>query len=130
MALKHKNEVHLIGNLGKDPNIRHSGSWTMATLNVATTNRWQKDGEWKEKTSWHNVVAWNKVAEVAENGLSKGDLVEIKGSLETRSYDDKNGVKKWVTQINAFSIAKLEKDDTVSTPTAAPSDEDGDELPF
>lgn len=107
------NKVILEGNLGKDPEIRCTSNGTaVANFSVATTSQWKdKDGEDKERTEWHRVVAWGKLAEECD-GLRKGGLVNVEGKLQTRSWEDKAGIKKYITEVNAHSIkSKGNKED-------------------
>ncbi len=95
------NKVILIGNLGKDPEVRslESGS-KVANFPLATTEYFKgKDGQRQESTEWHNIVLWNQLAELAEKYLKKGNSIYLEGRIKTRSYDDKEGVKKYITEI-------------------------------
>lgn len=93
------NEVVLMGNLGRDAETKHTPSGrAVTTLTVATQRRWQQNGEWKEETDWHRVVAWD-VGEKTLQWLRKGNLVYVKGRLQSRSYDDSDGVKRYVTEV-------------------------------
>lgn len=101
------NEVRLIGNLGKDPEIRYTTSGTaVATLNVATTERIKIQERWEDKTEWHNVVTWGKLAEAAGQFLKKGRQVFVAGKLQTRSWDDA-GTKRYATEIVAEEVIFL-----------------------
>ncbi|HEX4952341.1 MAG TPA: single-stranded DNA-binding protein [Thermoanaerobaculia bacterium] len=96
------NKVFLIGNLGRDPEVRTTTSGQpVASFSVATSRRWKdRDGNRQEHTEWHNVVCWGKQAEIAGQYLSKGKQVFIEGRLQTRSWDDKqSGEKKYKTEI-------------------------------
>ena len=95
------NKAILIGNLGRDPELRYTPSGrAVANFSIATSERWKgQDGENQEKTEWHNIVLWGRQAEIAKEYLSKGSPVYIEGRIQTRSYDDKNGVKKYITEI-------------------------------
>ncbi len=95
------NKVILIGNLGKDPEVRNLESGAkVANFPIATTEFFKgKDGQRQESTEWHNIVLWNQMAELAEKYLKKGNSVYIEGRIKTRSYEDKDGVKKYVTEI-------------------------------
>jgi single-strand DNA-binding protein len=109
MAGKSLNKVMLIGNLGKDPELRYTPNGTaVATYSIATSDSW-KDAEGKltERTEWHNVVAWRKLAEISAQYLKKGQKVYIEGSIRNRNYDDKNGVKRYVTEIVADNLIML-----------------------
>ena len=96
------NKVLLIGNLGRDPEIRTTPSGqNVATFTLATSRRWKdRDGNRQEKTEWHNIVVWGKQAEVAGQYLTKGKQVFIEGRIETRSWEDKqSGEKRYKTEI-------------------------------
>lgn len=101
------NKVILIGHLGKDPEVRHTQSGqAIATLSVATSESWtdKQNGQKQEKTEWHRVVAWGKSAENAGKYLSKGRQVYIEGKLQTREWQDKEGQKRFTTEIVAQDI--------------------------
>ncbi|UKT63799.1 single-stranded DNA-binding protein [Pedobacter mucosus] len=143
------NKVILVGHLGKDPEVRHlDGGVTVASFPLATSETYNKDGKRVEQTEWHNIVLWRGLAEVASKYLQKGKLVYIEGKLRTRSFEDKEKVKKYVTEIVAENFTMLgRKSDFEQTPatstlipqsteskivdeyTIHPSDENGD-LPF
>ena len=96
------NKVVLVGNLGRDPEIRHTTSGTkIVHLSVATSDSWRdKNGERQEKTEWHRVVIFNtSLADFAERALKKGSKVYVEGSLQTRKFTDSNGVDKFTTEI-------------------------------
>ena len=95
------NKVILIGNLGKDPEVRYTqGGQAVADLRVATTEAWtDKQGQRQEKTEWHRVVLWGKTAENAGKYLSKGRQIYVEGRLQTREWQDKEGQKRWTTEI-------------------------------
>ena len=97
------NKVILIGNLGKDPEVRHSQDGkSIVNLSLATTESWRdkSSGERKEKTEWHRVVIFNEgIAKVAEQYLKKGSSVYIEGQLQTRKWTDKDGVEKYSTEV-------------------------------
>ncbi|CAN5352522.1 single-stranded DNA-binding protein [soil metagenome] len=99
----------IIGNLGSDPEIRTTGSGTrVANFSVATSRSWSnQSGEQQEKTEWHRIVAWAKLADVVERYLKKGDRVYIEGEIQYRSYEDKDGVTKYSTEINAREMIML-----------------------
>jgi single-strand DNA-binding protein len=108
MASRSVNKVILIGNLGKDAETRFTPSGTAkTTFSVATSRRWkdQQSGEWKEETDWHNIVAWR--SENVAQYLTKGKKVYIEGRLHSRSYDDKDGVKKYITEVVADEVILL-----------------------
>ncbi len=95
------NKAILIGRLGKDPELRYTpGGKAVASFTLATTDRWRgEDGQQKESTVWHNIVAWGRQAEVIKEYLSKGRQVYIEGRIVNRSYDDKEGNKRYVSEI-------------------------------
>src|SRR5690554_513441 len=104
------NKVQLIGNLGAAPEVKTTESGkTMATLSIATTDRYKdSNGEKQENTQWHRVVAWGKTAEIAEKYLKKGSRIAIEGRLNNRSYDDKNGEKKYIPEVVATELLMLD----------------------
>lgn len=102
------NKVILVGHLGKDPEVRHlDGGVTVASFPLATSETYNKDGKRVEQTEWHNIVLWRGLAEVASKYLQKGKLVYIEGKLRTRSFEDKEKVKKYVTEIVAENFTML-----------------------
>ena len=97
-----------MGNLGQDPELRYTQNQTaVATLNVATTDSWVKDGQRQEQTEWHRIIVWNKQAENCARYLTKGRSVFVEGKLQTRSWDDKNGQKRYTTEIVASNVQFL-----------------------
>ncbi|MBO9676178.1 MAG: single-stranded DNA-binding protein [Sphingobacteriaceae bacterium] len=113
------NKVILVGHLGKDPEVRHlDGGVTVASFPLATSETYNKDGKRVEQTEWHNIVLWRGLAEVASKYLQKGKLVYIEGKLRTRSFEDKEKVKKYVTEIVAENFTMLgRKSDFEQSPT-------------
>ena len=115
------NKVMLIGNVGKDPDVRHlEGGASVASFTLATTERYKErgSGESREITEWHNIVAWRQLADLAENYIRKGSQIYVEGRLRTRSWDDQNGQKRYTTEILADSIQLLgRKGDAQSVPT-------------
>jgi len=95
------NKAILIGNLGKDPEIRYTPSGqAVASFSIATKERWRdKDGQPQERTDWHNIVAWGRQGEIAKDYLKKGSPVYIEGRIQNRSYDDKDGNKRYISEI-------------------------------
>jgi len=110
MARAGVNKVILIGNLGADPEIRHTpDNVAVATIRLATTERFKdRGGTWQEKTEWHRVVLWRGLAEIAEQYLRKGSTVYIEGRLETRSWEDKTGQKRYTTEVIATDMTMLD----------------------
>jgi single-strand DNA-binding protein len=110
MAGKSLNRVQLIGNLGKDPEIKYTPQGTaVAKITIATNERFKdKAGEWQDRTEWHNVVLWQRLAEIAGEYLKKGGKVYVEGRLQTRSWDDKQtGQKKYMTEVVASDLILL-----------------------
>jgi len=95
------NKVMLIGNLGKDPEVRYTaGGTAVASFSLATTEKFKgKNGDWEEKTEWHNITLWARLAEIAGEYLSKGKTVYIEGRLQTRKWTDKEGKDRYTTEI-------------------------------
>ena len=103
------NKVILVGNLGQDPELRYTGSGTAVCNLRLATNESYKDaaGEWVERTEWHSIVAWSRLAEICNEYLKKGSQVYFEGSLQTRSYEDKDGNTKYVTEVKAKEMMML-----------------------
>lgn len=99
----------IIGRLGDDPEVRYTQSNTaVANMSVATSEKYKdKNGDWQENTEWHRVVLWGRTAEVAQEYLKKGDLVYIEGPIQTRKWEDKNGVERYSTEIKGLSMTML-----------------------
>jgi single-strand DNA-binding protein len=143
MASRSVNKVILIGNLGQDPELRYtSAGVAVATFTLATNESWKdQDGNLQELTQWHNLVAWRKLAEICGEHLKKGSKIYLEGRLQYRTYDDKNGVKRYVTEIVLDQMMMLDSRSAGQStgsapPTAAqtPAEETGtekvDDLPF
>jgi single-strand DNA-binding protein len=110
MAGKSVNKVILLGNLGKDPELKYTPSGTaVAKFSLATNDRFKdKEGQWQDRTEWHNITAWARTAEIAGEYLKKGSKVYIEGSLRTHSWDDKQtGQKKYMTEIMVNDLVLL-----------------------
>jgi single-strand DNA-binding protein len=103
------NKVILVGNLGRDAELRYTpGGAAVATLNMATTEVWNdKGGQRQEKTEWHRIVLWGKTAESLNEYLTKGKQIYIEGRLQTRQWDDKDGNKRYTTEIRADRVVLL-----------------------
>lgn len=103
------NKAILLGNLGKDPEVRHLDSGrAVANFSIATSETYKnRNGERVTNTEWHNVVLWTPLAEIAEKYLKKGNQVYIEGRITTRSYEDKDGVKKYITEIVGRELTML-----------------------
>jgi single-strand DNA-binding protein len=107
---KSVNKVILVGNLGKDPELKYTtGGTAVAKFSLATNDRFKdKDGNWQDRTEWHNITCWARLAEIANEYLKKGRTVYIEGSLRTDSWDDKQtGQKRYQTYINASDLVLL-----------------------
>ena len=106
--MKSLNRATLVGNVGKDPEVKYLPNGTMVTkFSLATNERYKdKADEWVDKTEWHNVVAWAKLAEIAEKYVKKGHQLFVEGQIQTRSWD-KDGVKHYMTEINAKDLILL-----------------------
>jgi len=136
------NKVILIGNLGKDPEVRYLDSGVaVANFSLATTENYKnKEGERVSQTEWHNIVLWRGLAEVAEKWLKKGSSVYVEGKIRNRKWEDKEGNTRYTTEILGDNITMLGKkndnssdapESTVSTTEEnVPKAEKGDDLPF
>src|SRR5690606_9201086 len=142
------NKVILIGNLGRDPEVRYmpSGS-AVANITLATTEVWRdrQTGEQQERTEWHNVVFFNRLAEIAGEYLRKGSKVYVEGSLRTRKWQDKNGQDRYTTEIVASDMQMLDSrgsggssrwqqeapaQDDFEPPQSSGPDDFDDDIPF
>ena len=103
------NKVILVGNLGRDVELRHTpGGAAVAKFSVATNEKWKdKNGQLQEHTEWHNIVAWGKLGEFCGSYLSKGRQIYVEGTLRTRTYDDEKGNKRYFTEVRAQTIQLL-----------------------
>ena len=140
---KDLNKVLLIGNLGKDPEVRFTSSGVpVASFSIATNKSWKDaEGNLQERTDWHNIVAWRKLAEICGEWLKKGSRIYCEGEIITRSYDDKNtGVKKYTTEIVINDMIMLSPKTAGATGGSSPAASAGsapaasgpavDDLPF
>jgi single-strand DNA-binding protein len=121
------NKAILIGRLGSDPETRYTPSGVaVSNFNIATSEEWKdKDtGEKKDRTEWHRIVAWNKLGELCGEYLSKGKQVYIEGRIQTRSWEDKDGVKRYTTEIIATDVQFLGGKNENSNSVQAPEDDD------
>ncbi|MBL4715581.1 MAG: single-stranded DNA-binding protein [Bacteroidia bacterium] len=151
--MKGINKVTLIGNLGKDPEVRYLEDGTaIAKFPLATTESYKnKAGEKVESTEWHNIVLWRGLAEIAEKYLTKGKAIYLEGKIKSRSWEDKEGNKRYITEINGDNLLMLDKGGnqssapstfgsepkqeaenpkTVTEPVSSSSDSAEDDLPF
>ena len=134
------NKVILVGNLGADPEMNSANNGTqVANLSLATSEQWtDKSGERQERTEWHRLVLWDKLADIAAQYLKKGSQIYVEGKLQTRSWDDPNGQKKWTTEIRVFQMQMLGRRAAAQAPQAIPSGApapvpdtvNNDDLPF
>lgn len=104
------NKVILIGNLGADPEMRYTPSGAaVCTFNIATNETWtDASGEKQERTEWHRLVTWRRLAEFCSEYLKKGSKIYAEGRIQTRSWEDQNGVKRYTTEIVAHNIQMLD----------------------
>jgi len=123
------NKVILIGNLGADPELRYTPSGTpVVTFRMATTERWRdKEGNLQDHTEWHRIVAWGKLAETCGEWLKKGSQVYIEGRLRTRSWEDRNGNRRYTTEIRADTLRMLGRREE-AIPEPPPLEEPPEEL--
>ncbi len=135
------NKVILVGHVGAKPEIRYTNSGAaVANVNLATNEVWtDNDGNRQERTDWHRVVAWRQLAELCEQYVDKGSLIYIEGKLQTRNWEDKNGQKRYTTEVVADTLTMLGGRGGDFTPKQKSSDkeemppepeEEMDDLPF
>ncbi|MCX8050667.1 MAG: single-stranded DNA-binding protein [Chlorobi bacterium] len=130
------NKVLLIGNVGKDPEIRYTPAGVpVAQFSLATNETWRdKEGQLQESTEWHTIVAWRNLAELAERHIQRGTRLFVEGRIRSRSYEDSSGTKRYVFEIIADSIILLDgrKEQGTSSPPDTPpeSSSSGDDVPF
>jgi single-strand DNA-binding protein len=104
------NKAMIIGRLGADPEVRYTQSNTaVATMNIATTEKYRdSNGEMQESTEWHRVVAWNKLAEICQKYVKKGSQIYVEGPIQTRQWEDKEGQKRYTTEIKVLTLQLLD----------------------
>ncbi len=134
------NKAMLIGYVGQDPELRYTNSGTaVASFSIATSESWTSaDGQKVEKTEWHNLVAWKKLAEIVGEYVKKGSKLFVEGRIQHRAYEDKNGVKRYVTEIVLDQMLMLDSRERSSVGAgaspAAPAEQGApeklDDLPF
>ncbi len=140
------NKVILIGRLGADPEMKYGSSGTpFTTFNLATSETWGREGNREERTEWHRIIAFGKLAEICAQYLTKGKQVYLEGRLQTRTWEDRDGNKRWTTEIVARDMQMLgspgdsqgggtgERGSTYGgPPPAAPAGSGGseDDIPF
>ena len=124
------NKVTILGNLGRDPELRTTPAGNIvANFSVATTDKWGQGEDRQERTEWHRVVVWGKLAEVCGEYLSKGRQVLVEGRLQTHSYDDNEGIKRYVTEIIAHQVEFLGQRPNGNGESGEGSP-DGEDVPF
>lgn len=123
MASRGINKVILVGNLGADPDIRHSPNGTIiANLRLATGEAWKdQQGQLQERTEWHSVVIFGRTAEIARDYLRKGSKLYLEGRLQTRKWQDKTGQDRYTTEIIAQEFQMLDRPDSDRRPAAHPT---------
>lgn len=121
------NKAILVGRLGRDPETRYTGGGTaVANFSIATSEKFKdKNGEKQEKTEWHKITAWGKLAEICQQYLKKGALVYIEGTIGTREWQDKEGIKRYTTEITARQMQMLGSRSDGGN--SAPAHDDADE---
>ncbi len=132
------NRVTLIGNMGQDPELKYTPSGkAVANFNIATTEKWKSpEGEKMEKTTWHRIVMWGRQAETVKEYAHRGSQILIEGKIDNRSYDDKDGNKKYISEVICSNYRLLGKKDSNgdAPPQTAPPVEtaaqEDDDLPF
>ncbi len=132
------NKAILVGRLGKDPEVRYTQDGTMVTtFNMATDESYKdKNGEKVQRTEWHKIVTYRKLAEICGNYLAKGKMVYIEGKIQTRSWEDKEGIKRYTTEIVANDMKMLDSkgqgraDDAAPEAPYAGGGAPGDDVPF
>ncbi|MBN1276383.1 MAG: single-stranded DNA-binding protein [Deltaproteobacteria bacterium] len=134
------NRVILIGNLGRDPEVRYTADGVaVANFTIATSEQWKdKNGEKQERTEWHRIVAWRRLGEICGEYLRKGSQVFVEGKLQTRSWEDREGVKRYITEVVAQAMQMLgpagrdlrEEPMNAPFPTDEPVSIPDDDIPF
>jgi single-strand DNA-binding protein len=134
------NKVILIGNLGRDPELRYLPNGDpVVKFTLATGSRWKdKNGQLQERTDWHNIVAFRRQAEICNEYLKKGSPVYVEGRIQTRSWEDKDGNKKYITEIIAQSVQMLgrkgepeaEVPEEIAEPLVEETKTEDEDLPF
>ena len=132
------NKVILVGHLGRDPEVRYTPNGdAVADISLATTESFRtKEGNYEDRTEWHNLVLWRAQAEFAKEWLKKGQLVYVEGRLQTRQWEDKEGQKRYKTEVVSDQITMLggfvgrSRDDSNQGPAKAAKEKGEDEIPF
>jgi single-strand DNA-binding protein len=126
------NKVILLGNIGKDPEVRETKAGNIVNLTMATSEKYtDKSGQKQENTEWHNLVVFGKLADVVAKYVKKGDKLYVEGSITTRKWEDKEGNTRYTTEVKVRDLTMLGGAEKKSTqPTAVAVGEDEDDLPF
>jgi len=126
------NKVQLLGNIGKDPEVRETKAGNIVNLTMATSEKYtDKSGQKQENTEWHNLVVFGKLADVVAKYVKKGDKLYVEGSITTRKWEDKEGNTRYTTEVKVRDLTMLGGAEKKSTqPTAVAVGEDEDDLPF
>ena len=125
------NKVQLLGNIGKDPEVRETKAGNIVNLVMATSEKYtDKSGQKQENTEWHNLVVFGKLADVVAKYVKKGDKLYVEGSITTRKWEDKEGNTRYNTEIKVRDLTMLGGGEKKPQPVAAGIDEDDDQLPF
>jgi len=127
------NKAIILGNVGQDPEVRHTKNGTaVCNFSIATNKSWKtQDGQKQDKTSWHRVTAWGKVAEIAGQYVKKGSQVYVEGELEYGSFTNKDGIEVPTFEIVIQSLQLLSRPDSKPAANPKPADDDfSDEVPF
>lgn len=122
------NKVLIIGNLGHQPELRYTGSGqAVLSLRIASNEKWKnRDGEWQDRTEWHSVVIWGNRAEGLSKVINKGTQMFVEGRLQTRTWEDKDGNKRYTTEIVAREVILLGSKNGNGNRNSAPPPDDGD----
>jgi single-strand DNA-binding protein len=125
------NKVILLGNIGKDPEVRETKAGNIVNLVMATSEKYtDKSGQKQENTEWHNLVVFGKLADVVTKYVKKGDKLYVEGSITTRKWEDKEGNTRYNTEIKVRDLTMLGGGEKKPQPVAAGIDENDDQLPF
>jgi single-strand DNA-binding protein len=126
------NKVILLGNIGKDPEVRETKAGNIVNLTMATSEKYtDKSGQKQENTEWHNLVVFGKLADVVAKYVKKGDKLYVEGSITTRKWEDKEGNTRYTTEVKVRDLTMLGGAEKKSTqPTAVAVGDDEDDLPF
>jgi single-strand DNA-binding protein len=142
MIMAGVNKAILIGRLGADPVKRYTSSGSpVVSFRIATSENWtNREGEREERTEWHQIVAWGKLADICDQYLNKGKMVYIEGRIQTREWEDRDGNRRWTTEIiaNQMQMLSSRSEDSQRTeslsdippPPPEPTTESDDDIPF